>query len=302
MIYMASSPETLQDERRWRVLRVRIAEENIKKAFRFFRAKGVEPVLIKGWAAAVEYPEKYLRPFGDMDLCVAPALFDKALQLLENPEVRNLNIDLHCGLRHLDTVDWELLFENSVLENIDDVPVRVLRREDHLRVLCVHWLTDGGAYREKLLDIFYLLENRSKKFDWDLCFAPIDETRRQWIVKTVALVHKFHTLDVKRIPFAEELETIPKWLLEALDKEWASERKLQPILSTLGDRKEFWMQIKKRFPPNAIQSTIELNGRFDESSRVYYQIGSIFVRLKPSIERAWVFLAENWRKRFGRRT
>ena len=295
---MSAGTEEIENDRRWQILRVRIAEENIKKAFRVFRESGIEPVLIKGWAAAIEYPEKHRRPFGDMDLCVAPESFEKALEVLSREEVRNLNIDLHCGLRHLDTVSWEVLFQNSRVELIDDLPVRILSREDHLRVLCVHWLTDGGAYREKLLDIHYLLENDKAVFDWERCFAPIEERRREWIIKTVAIVHQYHPLDVSKIPFADQLESIPGWLTKALEREWASDRKLQPILSTLTDRAEFWKQIKKRFPPNAIGATIDMNGRFDDSTRFFYQIGSIFVRFKPSVERAYRFFIENLRKIF----
>ena len=295
---MTEEAELLENERRWRILKVRIAEENIKKAFQVFRENDIEPILIKGWAAAIEYPEKQQRPFSDMDLSVAPGQYDRAQALLEFGNVRNLNIDLHRGLRHLDTVEWEETLANSRLELIDEIPVRVLSREDHLRVLCVHWLTDGGAYREKLLDIFYILENKERSFDWEKCFAPIDDKRRGWIIKTIAVVHKYYPLDVSRIPFRNELDSVPVWLIRALEKEWASDRKLQPILGTLTTKNEFWKQIKKRFPPNAIEATVDMNGYFDESSRFYYQVGSVFVRLKPSMRRALHFFKESLRMKF----
>jgi len=287
---MSHEKEVEANERRWLILRAKIAEEDIKAAFRYFREQGIEPVLIKGWAAALEYPEKYMRLYGDIDLCVAPESFEKSRQLIVSEKVKKIQIDLHCGLRHLDTAGWETLFENSSVEYIDDVPVRILSREDHLRVLSVHWLTDGGAYKERLLDIFYLLQNHVDDFDWEKCFAAVDENRRQWIIKTIAVVHRYHKLDTTNMPFAEQLKTIPQWLSKALEKEWASDTKLQPIHVFWDNKKEFWKQLKKRFPPNAIQATIEMEGKFDESSRIFYQLGSIFMRLMPSIRRTILFI------------
>jgi hypothetical protein len=287
---MSRKTEEKENEKRWLVLRARLAEENIKSAFRLFRENGIEPVLIKGWAVAKEYPDKCQRFYSDIDLSVAPEMYEKSLRLLASVKGGNLNIDLHCGLRHLDTLDWEKLYANSEVELIDDFPVRILRREDHLRVLCVHWLTDGGAYKEKLLDIFYLLQNNAERFDWESCFDSIDENRREWIIKTIAVVHKYHGLDVSKMPFAGEINSIPRWFEKSLEKEWSSGTRLQPIHVFIGKKKEFWKQLKKRFPPNAIQATVEMQGKFDESPRIYYQIGSIILRLKPSIKRTLLFL------------
>ena len=282
--------EEIENDRRWLLLRAKIAEENIKKALRLFQNNGIEPILIKGWAAARNYPEKQMRLFGDIDLSVDPEFYEKSIDLLEREKAGYLNIDLHCGLRHLDTVEWAQLFENSIVENLEDVPVRILCAEDHLRVLCVHWLTDGGAYRERLLDIYYLLQKNADTFDWQKCFAPIDENRREWIIRTIAVVHKFHPLDVTKLPFANDLGNFPGWFLKALEKEWASETRLEPIHVYIGNKKEFWKQLKKRFPPNPIQATIELNGKFDDSPRFFYQLGSILRRIKPSIKRTIHFL------------
>src|SRR3982750_4354453 len=88
--------EEAGNEKRWLILRNRLYEENIKSAFGLFRAGGIEPALIKGWAAAREYPEKYRRVFGDIDLCVPPEMFEKALELISCADAKKLNIDLHC--------------------------------------------------------------------------------------------------------------------------------------------------------------------------------------------------------------
>ncbi len=284
---MSCEKKVKEDETRWLIIRAKVYEETIKAAFELFRAHEVEPILIKGWAAAQEYPENYRRISSDIDLCVSPAVYKKGVEIADAQAAKALNIDLHCGLRHLDTVEWEDLFENSVIRWIDDVQVRILRPEDHLRVLCVHWLNDGGAFKERLLDICYLLENHSKDFDWDRCLGKVSKNRREWIIKTIAIAHKYFNLDVSELPFAGETKSIPRWFVNTLESEWASTTKLIPLHTLLGSRKEFWKQVKKRFPPNAIEATIEMEGPFDDSWRGYYQAGSIILRLKPSLKRIY---------------
>lgn len=275
----------IDNDQRWLILRAKISEENIKSAFRLFRENGIEPILIKGWAAAREYPVKSIRYFSDIDLCVAPVEFEKSLQIIAGERGSKLNIDLHKGLRHLDTVEWARLFQNSETVPIDDVPVRVLRAEDHLRILCVHWLTDGGAEREKLLDIFYLLNNRAMRFDWEYCFEGLEQNRRDWIINTVTLVCKYHKLDASTLPFNADPNLLPSWFLKALEREWASGTRLRDILAFSDNGAELWRQIKKRLRPNPIQSMVLMEGRFGKTPRLYYQIGSFCKRLKPLIRK-----------------
>ncbi len=281
------SIEAEKNDKRWLILRAKIHEENIKTAFVKFREKGIEPILIKGWAAARNYPETAQRYYSDIDLCVDPHSYNQALQLLNDEKIRSLNIDLHSGLRHLDSVEWEILFRNSQLINVDNVKIRMLRPEDHLRVLCVHWLNDGGVNREKLLDIYYAITERPANFDWSRCLNTVSETRLDWILTTIALTHKYFNLDISHLPFEVEKIKFPKWLTKTLEKEWNSKVRLKPIHTLLGSKKELWEQIKKRIPPNPIQATIELNGKFDNKPRVFYQIGSIFVRFNPSLKRLY---------------
>lgn len=269
----------------WFTLQNRYNELKISKAFQFLEARGFEPVLIKGWAAARYYPEIWQRQFLDIDLCVAPELYAEAKGALKTSEGKTLNIDLHKGLRHLDTVAWEDLFENTVNENIENQNVRVLRAEDHLRVLCVHWLTDGGAYKNRLWDIYYLINNRSNAFDWERCLDTVSEKRRRWLICCIGLAHRYLGLDIENTPISKEAKNLPVWLIETVEKEWRTEIKLRPIYTCLNDRKIFWEQVKKRIPPNPIQATVEMDGEFDDANRLYYQIGSVLRRFMPSVKR-----------------
>jgi hypothetical protein len=275
----------MKPDRRWHLIQSKFQEYKIVKTFELFRKHNIEPILIKGWAAARNYPNKEERVFLDTDICVAPHQYEQARKILAGREEQKLLVDLHNGLRHLDTLDWDDLFENTETVKLQETDIRILRPEDHLRVLCVHWLNDGGAYKERLWDIFYAVENRPADFDWNRCLEVVDKKRRKWLVCAIGLAHRYLELELKDTPISAEAKLIPKWVIETVEKEWADDNRLKRLHDCLTDRKELFQQLKKRFPPNPIQATIETNGEFDDKSRIFYQIGNILFRIKPSIQR-----------------
>lgn len=275
----------MSDDLRWHLLISKSYELKIAKAFRLLRSRNIEPILIKGWAAARNYPTDVPRYFSDIDLAVSPSDYPAALKLINSNEFGGLGIDLHEGLRHLDTNSWERLFEDSQIKEIDGTAIRILSSEDHFRVLCVHWLNDGGAYRERLWDIYYAVANRPPEFDWDKCLNVVSETRRRWIVCAIGLAHRYLELDINGLPFAEEAEQLPDWLIKTVEKEWMSDVRLRPLQTCLREPRELIRQIRKRFPPNPIQATIEVEGEFDNRTRAFYQFHDLFKRSVPSIRR-----------------
>ena len=89
------------------MLQRKVQEHNVLRAFALFRDNGIEPVLIKGLAAAKFYPENIYRPSIDMDMAVSKADYAKASTLLQNLAADGLAIDLHRELRHLDSAEWK---------------------------------------------------------------------------------------------------------------------------------------------------------------------------------------------------
>lgn len=270
---------------RWSLINYKLQEHRIVKTFELFRKHNIEPILIKGWAAARYYPRREERLFIDIDVCVVPGAFRKAREIIVDCKKEGLLIDLHNGLRHLDTVEWSNLFENTQLIKLQETSIRVLRPEDHLRVLCVHWLSDGAAVRERLWDIYYAVENRGENFDWDRCLKAVDQKRRKWIICAIGLARLYLGLDLKNTPIDSEAGQIPSWIIKTVDKEWADETRLKSLVASLSNREEFFRQLKKRFPPNPIQATIEVGGEFNDNPRIFYQIADIFIRIKPSLQR-----------------
>jgi len=287
LVHLSPKDRTIEnaDEYRWHLLQKKIVESKIARAFDLFRQFEIEPLLIKGWAAQRSYPQNRSRTSSDIDLAVAPVRYQHAEKLYRTKEFNDVGVDLHKGLRHLDTVDWDDLFANSITIDVDGVPIRILRPEDHLRVLCVHWLTDGGAYKERLWDIYYAVANRPDDFDWERCMNIVSETRRRWVVCVIGLAHRYLDLNIDDLPFADEARSVPHWLVKAVEREWASDVRLAPIHVFLSDPKMLMKQIRKRIPPNPIQAMIDVEGSIDSRIRFHYQIGSVVKRTVPSAKR-----------------
>ena len=283
----------MDDEYRWYLLRKKRIEDHILSSIAAFRAEGIEPILIKGWAAARNYPPSRPRFFGDIDLAVSAADFGPALNIIEQPDSAASGIDLHRELRHLDTLDWDTLFSRSELVPLSDQMIRILAPEDHLRVMCVHWLTNGGESKERLWDIVYAVRNRPAAFDWDRCLSNVSDNRRGWIIATIGLAHRYLDLEIDDLPFADDARRLPAWLTRCVEKEWTQGIVMRSLHVSLKDPKALIRQIRKRIPPNPIQATVDCEGKFDNASRIGYQIRDVFIRLVPSVKRVVPAALEN---------
>lgn len=276
---------SITDDFRWNLLQRKAAEVRASSAFAIFRQHGIEPILIKGLAAALNYPETVSRESIDMDLAVSETDFEAAKAIAESAEAKGLAIDLHRELRHLDTVAWADLFRNSHLMEFATGEIRVLRPEDHLRVLCVHWLTDGGSNKSRLWDIYYAIKNRAADFDWDRFLNVVDANRRRWLVCTLGLADRYLDLDLRGTPVETEARDLPNWLTKTVEREWASETHLVPLEVSIYDLKTLLPQIKRRLRANPIWATLHMNGSFDAKTRFFYKIGSAFKRIPSSYHR-----------------
>ena len=273
----------MDDDSRWRILLTAKLENDAAKAFELFRERGIEPLLIKGWAAARNYPKENTRFYSDVDLAVSVADFDLANEILKSETGRKVNVDLHRGLRHLDTKPWTDLFSASKEIELSGAIIRIPSDEDHLRIMAVHWLTDGGAPKERLWDIYYAVQNRPETFDWDRCLNSVSQVRQGWVIAAISLAHKYLDLEIEELPFAEQARNLPAWLVSAVEKEWRSGVPLRSLHIHLNKPGDLFKQIRKRIPPNPIQATIEMEGPLDNGVRLGYQIRSIVKRALPSI-------------------
>ena len=280
----ATVPE-INDEIRWNLLQKNILERNAVRGFEMFREAGIEPILIKGLAAGRYYPENEPRVSIDLDLAVAAKDFEKADKIAQSEAADGLAVDLHREVRHLDTVPWEELFANSVTMPLEGGEIRIPCREDHLRIVCLHWLTDGGRNKERLYDVYYAVKNREPEFDWDRFFNIVSPTRQRWLECTLGLAAKYLGLDLDNTPAAGADEKLPRWLTETVEREWSAEVKFEPMEVSVFDRKKFFQQLGRRLNPNPIWATVQAEGSFDAPTRLHYKIANAFRRIPDSYRR-----------------
>jgi hypothetical protein len=210
----------LRDVHRLNTLQAGRREYETRRVFTLLRTSGVEPILIKGWAVARLYPERGLRPYGDIDLCVSPADYARARATLDAPDDRNCWVDLdHDEVDRLDTRPWEELYSRSVLVRLGDEEVRVPCAEDHLRLLCIHLLKEGARRPLWLCDVALAVESRPEGFDWDLCLGE-SEPQANWVACTVALAGALLGARLEGTPAAGLTDRLPRWLAPSVLGQW----------------------------------------------------------------------------------
>ena len=248
--------------------------KSVKRIYEAFEKESLSPVLIKGLAAAMNYPKPFQRIFSDIDLAVEPSAFEKAREIIER---NNFNVDLHRGLRHLDVLEWTILSRDSRTIKIDEAEFRILRQADHLRVLCVHWLNDGGADRTRLWDIYFAVAKNFQTFDWQRFFDVVDNKRQAWLRSVLLAVGEYLGLNLIEFIPPKKKEFLPQWMKTELEKEWGSDERLIPLDRIFGDKKKLYRQIKRRLPPNVLQAIVETESEL-KSDDLYLVRASDFIK------------------------
>ncbi len=268
---------------RAQALEAALRERELARVTTHLQASGVDPVLIKGWAIARLYPERALRPYGDLDLCVPAGQYDAARQALARLEGLRCGIDLHAGCPRLIGVTFSDLVGRAERVSLGESEIRVLAPEDHLRLLCLH-LLDHGAWRPLwLCDVAVALEARPAAFDWDRCMGP-DSRAAQWVQCTLGLTGLLLDAELRGTPAAGREATLPRWFAPAVLREWsvgahASTRgqmaaSLLPIWRQPGALIE---ELRFRWR-NPVEATVQLHAPFNNLPRLPYQLLATLIR------------------------
>jgi putative nucleotidyltransferase-like protein len=251
------------------------------------RQNSIEPILIKGPALAILYPESGLRPGGDIDLCVAPSDYRRADNLLKR-ECVGYNVDLHSGLLNLDHHRWDDLYARSNTLILDGTSVRVPCPEDHLRVLCFHFLREGAWRPLWLCDIANLVESRTEEFDWQL-FLGDNAKRAGWFACAILLTGRLLEARLDDLPSSVTTVRFPSWFVGAVLKAWkvrAMQRRHLTPMSSAWRTPTFALKGLRYHWPNPIEGTIGVRGPFNELPRLPFQIGNCFVRTVDYLRRS----------------
>lgn len=240
-----------------------------------------QPILLKGYSIGRFYPSDRPRHYTDIDITVRSRDFDLISERIRSLDLR-IPVDLHCEFRTLDLASWDELFDRSYCVDLDGTLIRVLSDEDNLRVTAVHWLTDGGIDKERLWDIYYLVDNRSESFDWQRCLDLNGPVRKTWVVAAIATARDHLGLDVSGLPEDIQRFRLPAWYKTTLHKEWSLGVYSRRLLSTIIMQPDLlFEQLRRRFPPNKIAATIDSEYPIDHTSRIPAQVKSLAGKVAP---------------------
>lgn len=267
--------DTRDNAHHWALIDSKAKEHRLAELFRIFQSNSVDAVVLKGWAVGRFFPIERPRVYTDIDIALPPDDFHRVRRLLQESRL-NFQVDLHDGLRNLDTRSWADVFSSTQLIELNGTPVRLLSDEDNLRLTCVHWLTDGGVYKERLWDIFHLVQNRKPGFDWEHCLDSDGEIRRTWVIAAIAAAIEYLEMDKGGLPVELRQTDLPWWFRETLENEWRLGAYVRvPLHVCLGSPKLMFQQIRRRFPPNKIAATVEIEKPIDTGGRSLIQMRSL---------------------------
>lgn len=258
------------------------AERHVGQVARVLGEARVRGLVGKGWAAARLYPSPGLRPRGDVDVYVRPDQYERAVSALASAACC---ADVHRGLAELDDRDFDEVERRAEVVVADGTELRVLGREDHLRLLALHLLRHGGWRPTWLCDVAAGLEAAVRPaFDWD-AFLRGERRRGRWAQATLALAAE--VLEARAPDAAAVPVRVPRWLPLALLSQWGTpltpHGQRLPLVLALRNPRRLAQALRSRWP-NPIEATVGVGGAFDESARLPYQ-------LRCCVERTARFLA-----------
>jgi hypothetical protein len=253
------------------------------------RGAGIEPVVVKGWVSARLYPEAGLRPYGDLDLCVRPEQFAEAKALLAGSAY---SVDLHQGFGDAGSDDYETLFERSRQLPLDNIFVRVLSDEDHLRYLALHLLRHGAYRPIWLCDVAAAVEAADSGFDWG---RALGSSRRlaEWTICVIALARELLDADANNAPLEVTKKRLPGWLIRNVLDKWTEpipgrqgeHRYDRPMASYFRNPRGLMRDLRTRWP-DPLAATVEVNGPINWWPRLPFQVAhsaqrtAVFLRAK----------------------
>lgn len=255
------------------------------------RSAGVEPLLAKGWAIARLYPEPGLHPYGDIDLLVRPEQYARAQEALRSDELPYGLVDLHAGFSRsgmafslMDDRGLDALYERSQLVPLGDTEVRILGPEDHLRLLCLHFLGHGAFRALWLCDVAVALETRPAAFDWERCLGG-SRRRADWVVCALGLAHQLLGARLDDTPVADRASRLPRWLVPTVLQEWGRGSTARVPLESYRRRPIRMLKELTHCWPNGIAATVDVRGPFNEWPRFGFQLASCLARAKRLLVR-----------------
>ena len=251
-------------------LEAAVRDRQLALAVSALEAAGVMALLGKGWAIARHYAQPALRPYGDLDFFLEPALRPRALAALQQAG-HPLPVDLHRGFAELDDRGAAVLAARALTVRVQGMPVTVFAPEDHLRLLCLHLLRHGASRPLWLCDVAAAVE-AAPTLDWDLVLAG----ERRLARAVACVVGLACDLLGARLPEARALSSSlrdpPRWLRPAVLQQWGRGSGFRiPLRDQIREPVGLWRELKRRWP-NPVEATAFVGAPFDDRARWPFQL------------------------------
>ncbi len=283
----------LHEAYRVQVLRYAVREREIEQVVGLLQSVDAEPVLCKGWAAARLYPDMAVRPLGDIDIFVKPEQVSRAHAALQGLRLgRGSAVDFQeSATLALYRADVRTMYNRASTVPMGDIPVKVLSPEDHLSMLCVHFLGHGGWRPIWLCDIAAAMESLTESFDWQTCLGE-DTRRAGWILSALACAHEILGAQLGAPPFdLLYSQAAPRWLAPTVLKQWdvpyapMSDGIIgytAPMASYWRRPIGVWSALRERWP-SPITATIRVEGPINDVPRLLFQLAYAALRCKQFV-------------------
>lgn len=252
-------------------------EEELERVLSTFQSAGIRSILLKGWSVARLYPEPGLRPLGDIDLWIDPVQLAQASDVLARGASRRQSVDLHHDqFSRFESRSFADFYDSCDTVHLRLTPIKVLRWEDQIRTLCLHFLKHGGWRPIWLCDIAIALESEKGTFDWNLCLGE-DPRRARWIGSTVALARELLGAKIPDGAPPDAIPNPPEWLTRTVLREWSDPRpsssaSLALVVPLLLRRPWELKTCTRGRWRNSIQATVDCSGPFNSVPRWPYQL------------------------------
>ena len=272
--------------------------QKIKTVVGYLNSLGIDCVLMKGWSVARFYPEPGLRHYSDVDLCFAPKAVRAARQSLKGLGSLESYVDVHSGLGRHEKLAWSQIVSRAETVDLEGVNVRVLGAEDHLRLLCLHWLRHDAWNPIGLCDIAAALAARGANFDWMIALGS-DKKHSDWMACALGLAHQLLAVEIEGTPVAERARQLPRWLVMAVLERWETclnpnyrDMALKEMSPFLRSPTRFGKELRTRWH-YPIRATMEVRGGFNDWPRAPYQMAAILLRW-TELPRQLAMLSARW--------
>lgn len=274
---------TLRRHYRTQALQCALHEWEVGYVFSQLRAWGVEPILLKGLAAASLYPERALRPLGDIDLCVRPERRAAAKAAVWAPGREGTAlVDMeHDEFALLGEGGWDGLYGRTRLIELGGVKIRVLGPEDLLRFLSIHLLRHSAYRPVWLCDVAAAAESAAADFDWETALGG-DPLRRNWVSCALDLARRLLGARLDGAPEEVRGFGAPGWLPREVLRQWerpcTDERRPHELMAASLRRPSRVLPALLKRWPDPIQASVRLGLPFDDEPRLPRQLKLYLVR------------------------